>query len=228
MKNHFCAFVPTFLSLFAAGCGYHESRSIHDVEAVVPSESRALTEEEAVQSEIQSGQTDRLFSRIRSGMSVDFRLSKGKTLLMEAAIWRQVEIVVALLAGGADPSILDDEGKSVREYAQGNAEILRLLPNLLDADTILRLFKIVEAGDYRKLKAELDQGIDPNLRNPAGDTLLIHAIRSGVRSVVSTLARYPGILFGERDQFGKTALMIARELGNAQIEKELIARGATE
>ncbi|MDZ4081776.1 MAG: ankyrin repeat domain-containing protein [Bdellovibrionales bacterium] len=210
------------------GCGYHESRSINDSPKETPPESRALTEAEEVQSEIQSGQADRIFRRIDSGMSLNFRVSKGKTLLMEAAIWRQVDIVKALLLRGADPLILDDDGKSVRDHAQGNADILRLLPTVVDLDTILRVFQLVEAGDYRKLKAELDQGLDSNLRNEAGDTLLIHAVRLGVRSVVATLVRYPGIQLSERDRNGKTALMIARELGNAQIEKELLARGATE
>jgi len=229
MKNQFFTFLISLIVTFAfSACGYHESRSIHDAAEEVSSDSRTLTEKEEVQSEIQSGQADRLFRRIESGMSIDFRLSKGKTLLMEAATWGQLEIVKALLERGADPSIIDDDGKSVREHAEGNADILRILPNILDAETIQRVFKLVETGDYRKLKAELDQGLDPNLRNAAGDTLLIHAVRGGVRSVVSTLVRYPGIRFGELDLSGKTALMIAREIGNAQIEKELIARGATE
>lgn len=221
-------FNSALLVILIAGCGYHESRSINDTSQDSPTESRTLTEKEEVQSEIQSGQVDRLLKRIESGMSLDFRVTKGKTLLMEAAIWRQIEIVKELLARGADPLILDDDGKSVRNYAQGNADILRLLPNVVDRETVLRVFQLVEAGDYRKLKAELDLGLDSNLRNEVGDTLLIHAVRMGVRSVVATLVRYPGIQLSERDQSGKTALMIARELGNSQIEKELLARGATE
>lgn len=220
--------ISIVLPMLMAGCGYHSSRSINDSPADSQPESRALTEKEEVQSEIQSGQADRLFRRIDSGMSLNFRVSKGKTLLMEAAIWRQADIVKALLMRGADPLILDDDGKSVRDHAQGNPDILRLLPSVVDRETILRVFQLVEAGDYRKLKAELDQGLDSNLRNEAGDTLLIHAVRLGVRSVVATLVRYPGIQLSERNQSGKTALMIARELGSSQIEKELLARGATE
>lgn len=216
------------VSLFFGACGYHESRSIHDNLEQKPNEIRRLTEIEEVQSEIQSGQIDRLFGRIEKGLSLNFRVGKGKTLLMEAAIWRQVEIVTELLARGADPIAIDDDGKSVRDHAFGNPEILRLLPNVVDAETVLRIFLLVDKGDYRKLKAELDLGIDPNLRNLSGDTLLIHAVRLGIRSVVATLVRYPGIVFHERDLSGKTALMIARELGNTQIEKELLARGATE
>lgn len=210
------------------GCGYHDSRSIHDAPSEKLSDSRALTEKEEIQSEIQSGRVDLLFARIDNGMSLDFRVSKGKTLLMEAAVWGQVEIVRGLLARGADPLAIDDDGKTVRDHALGNTEILRLLPNVLDAETVFRIFLLVENGDYRKLKAELDSGVDPNLRNSVGDTLLIHSVRRGVRSVVATLVRYPGIAIQERDQSGKTALKISRDSGNAQIEKELLARGATE
>ena len=226
MKNRFLVFAFVFCGV--NGCGYHESRSIHDSPAGKPADSRSLTEKEEIQSEIQSGKASRLFARIDQGMSLDFRFSKGKTLLMEAAVWGQVEIVKGLLARGADPMAVDDDGKTVRDYALSNSEILRLLPNLLDPETVLRIFQLVESGDYRKLKAELDLGIDPNLRNSVGDTLLIHAVRLAVRSVVATLLRYPGIGLQERDQSGKTALKISRELGNAQIEKELLARGATE
>ncbi len=220
--------VVVLLLILFSGCGYHESRSLHEAGPAQPQDIRGLTEQEEIVAEIQSGLIAKLVARLDQGLNLDLRLSKGKTPIMEAAVWRQHEIVKLLVSRGANLIILDEDGKSVRDHASGSTEILRLLPASIDPATIERLFLLVDASDYRKLKSELDLGIDPNLRNADGDTLLIRAVRIGSRAVVATLVRYPGIGLSERDSTGKTALFIARELRNLQIEKELLARGATE
>ncbi len=223
------AFLPMILVILGcsvSGCGVHESRSLSPEELKKVEVAEPLAPEDAFSLEIQSGDLQAVKSRILGGMSVDARLKNGRTPLMVAAMWGRLEIARYLLENGATADLFDSEGKSVWNYAEGNADFIRLLPSRVSREKVDELFELVKTGNYRTLKAELDAGLDPNLRDQDGRTLLIAAVHAKKPAVVATLARYPGIDLNLKDSQGLTAKATAEVLGEQQILRELIARGA--
>lgn len=221
--KHFCGIVVTSLTL---GCGIHESRSLAEEEKVQTDKVSELSPEQAFFVEIQSGDLNAVEKRILSGTSVDVRLEHQRTPLMVAALWRQIPIARFLLEQGAATDLVDKDGKDVWSFAEGNADFVRLLPSRISQEKIEEVFALVKAGNYRGLKAELDAGLDPNLRDRDGRTLLIAAVHARKPAVVATLARYPGIDLNLRDADGLSARQTAEALGEQQILRELVARGA--
>mgnify|MGYP000907496985 CR=1 FL=1 len=217
------------VSAVLVGCGDHQSRyTDFSADGLAKPTRRSLTDAESLQLEVQQGDLSKLQTRIAAGLPVDHRLPSGRTLLMEAVVWSKADVIAYLLAQGADASTKDAEGRTARDLAEGKPELLRLFPQVLDPVLIAEVFRLAESGDYRKLKARLDEGLDVNMRNDAGDMLLIVGVRVSSRGVVAMLSRYVGIDFDLRDGSGLTALAIARQIGNQTIVRELEARGAKE
>jgi ankyrin repeat protein len=215
------------IMILGSGCGHHESRYLFGESEVSADIPQRLSDTESLQLEIQRGDETAVLQRISEGLSVDHRIAEGRTLLMEASRWGRLGLVRELLARGANPSLRDPQGLSARDFAQNYPEILRLLPTEISAEKLAELFELAKTGEWRKLKAELDQGLDVNLIHPAsGDTLLISASRAGARGVVGMLIRYPGCNLNLRSLDGLTALGAARASGQTAIAKDLQARGA--
>lgn len=213
----------------AIGCGQHESRFLFAESDVAGEPAQRLSEAESLQVEIQRGDESAVLQRIASGLAVDARLTEGRTLLMEAARWGRLNLVRELLLRGADPALKDVQGATARDFAKNFPEILRLLPSEISLEKVEELFALAKSGEWRKLKSELDQGLDVNLVDPSsGDTLLIAAARAGARGVVGMLLRYPGVQLNLRSNDGLTALGAARSAGHAAIVKEIQARGGVE
>lgn len=212
-----------------AGCGEHHSRYSDVInEGTTKPIQRTLTDAETLQLEIQQGDLSKLEARIAAGLSIDHQLPSGRTLVMEAVVWSKADLIAYLISQGADLTLKDADGHTALDLAAGKPELLRLFPKILDPAVIAELFQLAESGEYRKLKARLDEGLDVNMKNAAGDTLIIVGVRASSRGVVAMLARYVGIDFGLRDANGLTALAIARQIGNQAIVRELEARGAKE
>ena len=108
---------------------------------------------------------------------------------------------------GADPKAIDGTKKAPIVYAAGRgfSAVTRLL---------------------------LDKGVDVNARYGNDLTALMwaagHSSEAGVKDVVEvmTLLIDRGALLDEKDNRGRTALMIAAELGHTAAAELLIARGA--
>jgi uncharacterized protein len=131
----------------------------------------------------------------------------GLTPLVAAAYAGNDRIVEELLAHGADPKIRDTTGKAAMTYAAGRG---------FD-DVVRRL---------------LDAGVDARTRYGDDLTALMWATGhdEGVGAAASgrvidlLLAR--GAMIDDADDRGRTALMIAAELGYADIVELLLTRGA--
>lgn len=226
-RQHFSILMLMFI--FVAACGQHESRYLFADSETPTNQPQRLSDGESLQLEIQRGDEAAILQRIESGLSVDHRLADGRTLLMEAARWGRLSLVRELLARGADVTLKDSQGLGARDFAQNYPEILRLLPLELSIEKLAELFHLARTGEWRKLKTELDQGLDVNLVDPAtGDTLLISAARVGARGVIGMLIRYPNCDLNRRALDGRTALGAAQAAGHAAVVRDLQARGAQE
>jgi ankyrin repeat protein len=226
-KNRLSIFLLIFGIVTA--CGQHESRDLFAESDALADSTQRLSEVESLQLEIQRGDEGAVLQRIDNGLSVNYRLNEGRTLLMEAARWGRLNLVRELLQRGADVTLKDSQGLGARDFAQNYPEILRLLPLELSIEKLAELFHLARTGEWRKLKTELDQGVDVNLVEPAtGDTLLISAARVGARGVIGMLIRYPNCDLNRRALDGRTARGAAQAAGHAAVVRDLQARGAQE
>lgn len=144
---------------------------------------------------------------IEAGADVKVVNAQGETALSAAAFRDNYEIAVLLFEHGADPATVDVMGKGVICYAAARA-----------ADRIVALL--------------LNAGVDPNQRYRAELTALMWAAghadnasrEAGLRTVKLLLAR--GAKADWVDDRGRSALMIAAELGHDEIVRALIDAGA--
>ena len=144
---------------------------------------------------------------IERGADVNLTGPSGISPVAAAAYAGNDPIVAALLAHGADPKAPDDTGKPPIVYAAARARI----------DVVKRL---------------LAQNIDINARYRNDLTLLMWAagpdekvLEAHAVKVVEYLLD-AGAHVDDRDDRGRTALMIAAEGGHAEIAALLLARGA--
>lgn len=122
------------------------------------------------------------------GADVNVKDKHGRTALFVAVHNQDLPAVKLLLEHGADATVVDENGKSVLSAVDLNrsepldAEIYRLLishgakAELLneDAETVLRMVDVFGSGEV--LNVLLDNGLDANLHNDVGYTLLMKAV----------------------------------------------------
>lgn len=72
----------------------------------------------------------------------------------------------------------------------------------------------------------LQQGLDPNLRDPEGQNALFLALRAESPRVVEVLLNHPTTRIDEANAHGETPLMMAALRGNLPVVRTLLARGA--
>jgi uncharacterized protein len=144
---------------------------------------------------------------IERGADVKLAGRSGISPIAAAAYAGNDEIVAALLARGADERTPDETGKPPIVYAAAGSRL----------DIVKRL---------------LARNIDVNARYPNDLTVLMwaagpdeHAAEAEAIKVVSFLID-AGAHVDDRDDRGRTALMIAAEGGHAEIANLLLARGA--
>ena len=144
---------------------------------------------------------------IEADADVNFVNAQGETALSAAAYRANFELVSALLAHGAKPATVDRTAKSPILYAAAR-------------------------GSDRIVAALLDRGIDPNARYGADLTALMWAAGyadtapadGALRTVRLLLSR--GAKLDLVDDRGRSALMIAAQLGHADIVEALLDAGA--
>lgn len=172
-----------------------------------PIDARDLAGATALYVAAERGQTAVVQRLIDKGADVGLKGRSGTSPLAAAAFAGRNQVVSMLLAHGADARAADDTGKPPVVYAAagGSLDIVRQL---------------------------LTQGLDINARYANDLTLLIWAsgpdqsvAEAQALAVVSWLVD-AGAHIDDRDDRGRTALMIAAEGDHAEIARLLLAHGA--
>lgn len=177
---------------------------------------------------------------LAKGAPIDARALSGATALYLAAESERPATVALLLAKGADPNLPGRSGVTPLAAAafQGNDRIVEQLlsrhadPNILDATGKAAMTYAVGRGFAEVVRRLLDAGVDANRRYGNGLTALMWAAghEDGVgfraaQNVIDQLLNARGEI-DAADERGRTALMIAAELGHAEVVAMLIGRGA--
>jgi ankyrin repeat protein len=174
------------------------------------------------------------------GAPIDARNLAGATALYSAAERGHAAVVARLIAGGADVGLTGRSGISpvaAAAYAGSDAVVEALLAHgaderVPDATGKPAIVYAAAAGRLDVLKRLLARNGDINARYPNDLTLLMWAAgadekveQAQVVKVVACLLD-GGAHIDDRDDRGRTALMIAAEGGRADVAALLLARGA--
>jgi ankyrin repeat protein len=138
---------------------------------------------------------------LAAGADPNMALASGETPLMLAAREGQVATVHALLEGGADPSAKEKNG--------GQTALMWAI-----------------AGSHSDVTKELvEHKADVNARSKSGSTALMFAARGDLESARILLSAGADVKVAIPD-WGGTALIIASTMGQADIVKALLEKGA--
>lgn len=165
---------------------------------------------------------------------INMQTEEGHTLLQYAAGEGNLAMVNALLDRGADPHIKNSLGQTAYDRAIGTMVMARLKTAMAGTSAPAARSRSTAAGDgdFDKVRyaigarrdadaiAELDKGIDINMQNAEGYTLLQFAAGDGNLAMVRELIRR-GADVNIKNSLGRTALdraigtMVAAELKKA-------------
>jgi len=173
----------------------------------------------------------------------------GTPLIMAAKRGR-ADVVKALVAAGADPSIADADGLTAHDWAfrSQNRQVLSLLRRAAPGakSGVVQFVAAARAGDVKAVRAAIAAGADVNAVEPdwfprdgsgardtndarAGTTPLMAAAGAGHGDVVKLLLDAGAdteILSTTRNRSRRTALAFAVEAGHADVVRQLFAAGA--
>jgi len=181
-------------------------------------------------------------------VDLNARDAEGRTPLMLAARRGKAGVVLLLLSRGADPAIVDRQGKKALDYARGEAKDALLYPFHYavakgDIGAVMRLYKANPAlatarDDQGRTPVELAVKYDRTrvLRflvgkkvsikpEEGGPDLLRFAVENKSAEVIPLLVRM-GYDPNRRYEGGKTLLHLAAERGNKEAIRALIQAGA--
>jgi len=124
-----------------------------------------------------------------------------------------------LLAAGADPKVVNNEGNTALNVAasRGHAELIPLLlkagadGSVLGGDGESPLYTAVDDDNVEVAKALLAGGVDPNIGDDDGKTPLIHAAMRGKVAMVELLVAACADPSLRDDFFKKTAAELAND-----------------
>ncbi len=95
-----------------------------------------------------------------------------------------------------------------------------------NAGTYEDLFKAVIRDDVAWLRSLLQQGVDPNSRDPKGYPALSLALRRESPGAFALLLEHPATDVNALNAAGESALMLAAIAGDLESSQRLLARGA--
>lgn len=158
---------------------------------------------------------DLLLSR---GARIESRTYSGRTVLM-VALDRNLsrDTSLQLLAAGADPNAVDEQGHSVLGLAVRRPDLVRRLlaaganPNLLDSRGGTPLMDAAGEGNVESMGILLDAGAEINAKSKRGRTALMVAVLSQEPKAVRLLLQR-GARTDLQDEDGKTAEAHAQAL----------------
>src|SRR5262245_30105875 len=177
---------------------------------------------------------------LAKGAAIDARNLFGATALYGAAENERQASVSLLLAKGADPNLAGPSGVTPLAAAafKGNGRIVDALlargadPNILDKTGKAAITYAAARGFALIIRRLIDAGVDAK-RNYGNDLTSLmwaagHEDGVGVQAMleVATVLLDAGAPVNAADNRGRTALMIAAELGRAELVELLLARGA--
>ena len=96
----------------------------------------------------------------------------------------------------------------------------------MSADDTALLFRAIQEGNLLCVQTCLHNGVDPNLQNAIGQTLLLKAIECNEREIVLLLLKYGADINGSTTVFGSTPLHYAAYYGCHELIILLIDQGA--
>jgi uncharacterized protein len=187
-----------------------------------------------------SGQAEIVTLFLDRGAPIDAQNLDGSTALYQAAETGRLRIVRQLVEHGANVSLAGRNGTPLSAAAyMGSEPIAQLLiekgadPNALDATQKGAIVYAAGRGFSGVTRLLLDHGVGVNARYGNDLTALMWAAgysdEAGVDDVakVLTLLIERGARLDDQDNRGRTALMIAAELGHTGAAELLISRGAS-
>lgn len=127
-----------------------------------------------------------------NGAPVDKLASLGNTPLMQAARVGDQDAMVILLAGGADPSLINSDGETAQTIAKENNIPLDLLQQKAKKLTVIKseilpLIKAIESQNTREVLQRASQTQNINMANAEGKTVLIYAIDAQDPTIIEAL-----------------------------------------
>jgi ankyrin repeat protein len=174
------------------------------------------------------------------GAQIDARDLAGATALWVAADSERQASVALLLAKGADPNLPGRSGVTPLAAAafKGNDRVVEQLlarsadPNVVDATGKAAMTYAAARGFLDVVRRLLDAGVDPGFRYGNALTALMWAaghedgVGAPAAQGVVDLLLGRGAQIDAVDDRGRTPLMMAAELGHAEVAAMLIGRGA--
>lgn len=229
--------------MYAAGEGHIE---IARLLLAKGADFNALTDEGTpLMMAVQEGHAEMVQLLLKARANVNAKDRLERTALMMAARRSNADVMRLLLAAGADTNVVERWGHTALMEAD-SAEYVRLLTasgaqlNAKDSEGKTALMHAVRRGDVQVVEALLQAGVDTTVRDAKGDTALMHALEQ-VRSYGPEEAKRitklriqsaPLLLRADsgdvnaQNENGETLLMRAVRLGETEIVKTLLARGA--
>jgi len=181
-----------------------------------------------------AGNLRRLQQLLREGVEVDEADEEGITPLMAAARAGSRTTVLELVQANAALNSVDKQGKTALDYATEAAaeEVVEFM--LADRSLLpfaLGLLPAVQRGDAQAVQSMLtcsDPRLrgDPNQRDARGAPALHAALRCDSEAIVSCFLQQESLKINRRDRYMRTALDIAREMGQEALVGLLKKRGA--
>lgn len=178
------------LGLMLSACGKH-SNTYYGLsnKPTGSGNPQKQTPSEEMNSAIRSDDLTAVTKLVSEGFALDFRLSGGRTPLHIAVESNKVRIVRFLFSKGADPTLVDDEGRSSLDLAAGKPEIIRIISPDAEFQQKAEMIQAVQADDKVKIKLYLvTEKRDPNfIDSVTGQTPLTLAIQLRFAALVRTM-----------------------------------------
>ncbi|XP_074650559.1 uncharacterized protein LOC141905553 [Tubulanus polymorphus] len=191
--------------------------------------------EDSAQSNTTSGadKEDPLLGLLDDEGEIDAVDGNGRTLLANAAYQGNSELVVLLLARGADTEVTDKSGQTALNLAarQGHVEIVSKLlksgacVDHTDADGWTALRSAAWGGHTEVVGLLLEAGAEVDHADSDQRTALRAAAWGGHDEIVRKLLTH-GADVNKIDNEGRTALIAAAYMGHSEIVDHLLAHGA--
>ena len=185
------------------------------------------------------GDANAVMKALNTGSSANTKDKEGRSALMYASAYGNVETVNALIRAGAD--VTHYGGASIiHAAAHGNSDIIEvLIQNGADVNTknnsgTTALMLSSREGYVASVTVLLKAGAEVNARNNNGWTALMYASENGYTEVVKALLNAQADVniqnernnSGEASLGGRTAVMLAAKNGHTEIAEALIDAGA--
>lgn len=115
-----------------------------------------------------------------------------------------------------------------RQFLLGMLAVVAALPAVAaeQSDDEVAFFRAAQLDNVSGVKKVLERGLNPNTRDPNGETGLIVAMRYEATRVGTLLMDQPGIDLEAKAPNGNTALMMAAFRQNKPVVLDMIKRGA--